>query len=89
VLPVTESAALQRVTGVHAANNSAARQQQLTKLAGELQRLHASDSVAVQWLMGHGSSMQMTMYNSHPIYTVSQKTSHLWLAITLTHMNGF
>jgi len=23
------------------------------------------------------------------IYTVSQKTSHLWLAITLTHMNGF
>jgi len=22
-------------------------------------------------------------------YTVSQKTSHLWLAITLTHMNGF
>jgi len=23
------------------------------------------------------------------MYTVSQKTSHLWLAITLTHMNGF
>jgi len=23
------------------------------------------------------------------IYTVSQKTSHIWLAITLTHMNGF
>ena len=23
------------------------------------------------------------------LYTVSQKTSHLWLAITLTHMNGF
>jgi len=23
------------------------------------------------------------------IYTVSQKTSHLWLAITLTHMNRF
>jgi len=23
------------------------------------------------------------------IYTVSQKTSHLWLAITLMHMNGF
>jgi len=23
------------------------------------------------------------------IYTVSQKTSHLWLAITLTHMNEF
>ena len=23
------------------------------------------------------------------IYTVSQKTSHLWLAITLTHVNGF
>jgi len=23
------------------------------------------------------------------IYTVSQKTSHLWLTITLTHMNGF
>jgi len=22
-------------------------------------------------------------------YTMSQKTSHLWLAITLTHMNGF
>ena len=22
-------------------------------------------------------------------YTVSQKTSHLWLAITLTHTNGF
>ena len=22
------------------------------------------------------------------LYTVSQKTSHLWLAITLTHMNG-
>ena len=22
-------------------------------------------------------------------YTVSQQTSHLWLAITLTHMNGF
>jgi len=22
-------------------------------------------------------------------YTVSQKTSHLWLAIILTHMNGF
>jgi len=22
-------------------------------------------------------------------FTVSQKTSHLWLAITLTHMNGF
>jgi len=22
-------------------------------------------------------------------YIVSQKTSHLWLAITLTHMNGF
>jgi len=25
----------------------------------------------------------------HYIYTVSQKMSHLWLAITLTHMNGF
>jgi len=25
----------------------------------------------------------------HIQYTVSQKTSHLWLAITLTHMNGF
>jgi len=25
----------------------------------------------------------------HSIYTVSQKTSHLWLAITSTHMNGF
>jgi len=24
-----------------------------------------------------------------PLCTVSQKTSHLWLAITLTHMNGF
>ena len=23
------------------------------------------------------------------IYTVSQKTSHMWLAITLTHVNGF
>jgi len=23
------------------------------------------------------------------IYTVSQKTSHLWFAITLTHMNIF
>jgi len=23
------------------------------------------------------------------VYTVSQKRSHLWLAITLTHMNGF
>jgi len=23
------------------------------------------------------------------MYTVSQKTSHLWLAITLTHLNGF
>jgi len=23
------------------------------------------------------------------IYTVSHKTSHLWLAITLTHVNGF
>jgi len=22
-------------------------------------------------------------------YTVSQKTSHLWLAITLTNVNGF
>jgi len=22
-------------------------------------------------------------------YTVSEKTSHLWLAITLTHVNGF
>jgi len=24
-----------------------------------------------------------------PLYTVSQKTSHLWFAITLTHMSGF
>jgi len=31
------------------------------------------------------------MYNSGAIYTVSQKrpTSHLWLAITLAHVNGF
>jgi len=26
---------------------------------------------------------------SQRIYTVSQKTSHLWLAITLTYVNGF
>jgi len=26
---------------------------------------------------------------SNPIYTVSQKTSHLRLATTLTHMSGF
>jgi len=55
VLPATESAALQRVTGVHVANDSAAYHQQLMKLEGELQRLHASDNVAVQWLMAHGS----------------------------------
>jgi len=37
------------------------------------------------------STQNATMY-SWPIYTVSQKsqkTSHLWLAITLTHMNRF
>jgi len=29
------------------------------------------------------------LWSYHGQYTVSQKTSHLWLAITLTHMNGF
>ena len=26
---------------------------------------------------------------AYKFYIVSQKTSHLWLAVTLTHMNGF
>jgi len=30
----------------------------------------------------------IAVYSSF-MYTVTQKTSHLWLAITLTYMNGF
>jgi len=29
------------------------------------------------------------LLHSNSNYTMSQKTSHLWLAITLMHMNGF
>ena len=31
----------------------------------------------------------MREVRNHSLYTVSQKTSHLWFAITSTHMNGF
>jgi len=51
--------------------------------------------LSTTWYFGSPPSLvlshQISPKNSDGvnIYTVSQKTSHLWLAITLTHMNGF
>jgi len=35
------------------------------------------------------TELSHSMYICTLVYTVSQKTTRLWLAITLTHMNGF
>jgi len=39
-------------------------------------------------LWSHAVSTDRTIENG-AMYTVSQKTSHLWLAVTLTYVNGF
>ena len=44
--------------------------------------------VALPNIGGALCSTPQSLADAH-YYTVSQKTSHLWIAITLTHMNGF
>jgi len=37
----------------------------------------------------YGAMQRRHNMRRYVTYTVSQKTSHCWLAITLTHINGF
>ena len=37
----------------------------------------------------YGTRVTKKVGNQNVLHTMSQKTSHLWLAITLMHMNGF
>ena len=54
---------------------------------------HFGDVTKANLLAWYGKTKPDTtkpgIYQSKEMYTMSQKTSHLWLAITLTHMNGF
>jgi len=54
---------------------------------------HFRDVTKANLLAWYGKTKPDTtkpgIYQSKEMYTVSQKTSHLWLAITLTHINGF
>jgi len=53
----------------------------ISTLTGKYQRDHTTAKSEIYFYI----QKRLSIY----LYTMSQKTSHVWLAITLTHMNGF